>query len=340
MEYILIIKSHQYVSLLVYQSQRTQTMNQAIDLGGREHEPIPISDSIEPHPGLMAQRSPDLVAKPTANLPLFLDVPVQKELSQPVLDWFEETSTSMLGVEEANRTEEEFPGSLSHQIRTPLNGVIGATGLLLDSGLNSQQREVNETLRVSAEALLTVIDDIVDSSGIGCSSTETDKPARIPTRKRSLLGSSTNKSQFKKTRILLAEDDFINQTVAMAQLHKMRYHADAVANGREVLEALRLAPYDVIFMDCQMPEMDGYKATEAIRQLENSSDLPCPWKSPIHIIALTAHTQRGEREKCLAAGMDNYLSKPVRSAELQSALEAWLSRSATGSLQRNCLNGP
>jgi CheY-like chemotaxis protein len=171
------------------------------------------------------------------------------------------------------------------------------------------------------------------------SSAETEEPERIPIRKRSFSGSSAIRSQFNQTRILLAEDDFMNQTVAMAQLHKMRYHADAVANGREVLEALRLAPYDVIFMDCQMPEMDGYKATEAIRQLEKCSDSPCPWKSPIHIIALTAHTERGEREKCLAAGMDNYLSKPVRSAELQSALEAWLFQSATRPLQRNCLPG-
>jgi two-component system sensor histidine kinase/response regulator len=92
----------------------------------------------------------------------------------------------------------------------------------------------------------------------------------------------------------LEEDNFINQTVAIAQLPKMRYRADAVANGRKVLEALQRAPYDVIFMDCQMPEMDGYKATEVIRQLENCSDLPCPWKSPIHIIALTAHTLRGQ----------------------------------------------
>lgn len=111
--------------------------------------------------------------------------------------------------------------------------------------------------------------------------------------------------------------------MALAQLYTLRYRADAVANGREVLEALERIPYDIIFMDCQMPEMDGYEASQAIRQRESRPDLRCPWKSPIHIIAPTAHAMQGEREKCLAAGMDDFLSKPVRPADLQAVLERW-----------------
>jgi two-component system sensor histidine kinase/response regulator len=76
-------------------------------------------------------------------------------------------------------------------------------------------------------------------------------------------------------------------------------------------------------MDCQMPEMDGYEAAQAIRQGENRSDSPCPWKSPVHIIAITAHAMQGEREKYLGAGMDDYLSKPVRPVDLEAALERW-----------------
>jgi two-component system sensor histidine kinase/response regulator len=126
---------------------------------------------------------------------------------------------------------------------------------------------------------------------------------------------------FQKLRILLAEDNSINQQVALGHLRKLGYRADAVASGREVLAALKLIPYDVILMDCQMPDMDGYEATKSIRQKEKSLEQPCPWEPSVYIIAVTAHATQGEREKCIAAGMDAYLSKPIRLEELQSALD-------------------
>ena len=122
-------------------------------------------------------------------------------------------------------------------------------------------------------------------------------------------------------RILLAEDNVINQKVALGQLRNLGYRADAVASGLEVLAALKLLPYDVILMDCEMSEMDGYGATEAIRRWEHRSEHPCTWKVPVYIIAMTAYAMQGDREKCLAAGMDDYVSKPVEAAELQAALE-------------------
>jgi len=109
--------------------------------------------------------------------------------------------------------------------------------------------------------------------------------------------------------------------VMLYQLRELGYRGEAVSSGLEVLEALKLMPFDVILMDCQMPDMDGYSTTQAIRQLERSSDPPCPWKAPVYIIAVTAHAMYGDRETCLAAGMDDYLSKPVRLADLQAALE-------------------
>jgi len=126
---------------------------------------------------------------------------------------------------------------------------------------------------------------------------------------------------FRQLRVLVAEDNQVNQQVAVAQLKKLGCTVDVVANGLEALDALPLVKYDLIFMDCQMPEMDGYEATRIIRKREQDREHPCHWNAPVHLIAMTANAMQGDREKCLAAGMDDYISKPMRLTELRAAIE-------------------
>src|SRR5947209_1196608 len=115
-------------------------------------------------------------------------------------------------------------------------------------------------------------------------------------------------------RILLAEDNTVNQKLAVRLLERMGYRADVVANGLEVLEALQRQSYDVILMDVQMPEMDGLEASRVIHEDWPIEDRP-------HIVALTANAMQGDREECMAAGMDDYLTKPIQIKALQEALE-------------------
>jgi CheY-like chemotaxis protein len=123
-------------------------------------------------------------------------------------------------------------------------------------------------------------------------------------------------------RVLLAEDNPVNQRLALRLLEKRGHRVALAGNGREALDALEKEKFDLIFMDVQMPELDGLAATANIREKEKGSGLHQP------IIALTAHAMKGDREKCLAAGMDGYLTKPIRPQELEEILDDYVMRRA------------
>ena len=115
-------------------------------------------------------------------------------------------------------------------------------------------------------------------------------------------------------RILVAEDNIINQKVILKMLNKLNYRADVAANGLEVLAALERQPYDVVLMDIQMPEMDGLDAARKIRE---------KWPEWPKIIAITAYAMQGDREKCIASGMNDYITKPVNLEELRTVLGSY-----------------
>jgi CheY-like chemotaxis protein/HPt (histidine-containing phosphotransfer) domain-containing protein len=122
--------------------------------------------------------------------------------------------------------------------------------------------------------------------------------------------------------ILLAEDNQVNRRLTVAMLERAGHLVDTVENGRLAVEAVRSTAYDLALMDLQMPQMDGFQATAAIRQSERDG------KTHLPIVALTAHAMRGDREACLASGMDGYLSKPLRSADLIATIDSVLGRTA------------
>lgn len=231
---------------------------------------------------------------------------------------------------EALHTKKLFLTNMSHELRTPLNGLLGMASLLAQTPLNKEQSSYMETIRSCGDNLLTVINNILNSSAI-----ETAKPPReekttdlgawekdytILARPAPQKTSSTTSDTLPRLaekyplRILLAEDNPINRQLAVLILDKMGYSAAVAENGKEVLEQLQKEPFDLIFMDIQMPEMDGLQATRQIRAGRGHQPV---------IIAMTANTTRKDRDDCITQGMNDFLSKPVHLDELIRMMESW-----------------
>jgi two-component system sensor histidine kinase/response regulator len=160
----------------------------------------------------------------------------------------------------------------------------------------------------------TIIDIFSGVMGFGEKTLETSHKDEIPLNDN--------------VRILLAEDNSINQLVAIKILNRLGYTAETVSNGLEAVKSAEAKDYDLILMDCQMPELDGYAATEMLRKHEETSG------RHTLVIAMTAHALKGDREKCLSAGMDDYLTKPIDMKALDQMLAKWLNKLKTGEVQR------
>jgi signal transduction histidine kinase/CheY-like chemotaxis protein/HPt (histidine-containing phosphotransfer) domain-containing protein len=163
---------------------------------------------------------------------------------------------------------------------------------------------------------------LADTLTAAVSPIETGKPRPRLGRKKTAEGDAIPRTSRKGVRILLAEDNEINQEVAAEVLIHAGYQCDAVGDGRQALETIKSMQYDLVLMDCHMPELDGLEATRLIREHERAQANPDA--KPIPIIALTANALKGEQERCLAAGMSDYLSKPFDPLKLVRTIEAHL----------------
>jgi CheY-like chemotaxis protein len=204
--------------------------------------------------------------------------------------------------ETAHRTGNEFLTKAAEEIRAPLNSILDLGELLLATGLTAQQRDYVDALLRSSHSLLGLLDRVSESASEEWRE-ENDSSASL-----------TSESSLKGLRVLLAEDNTVNQALAVRLLEQRGARVTVAGDGRQAVERFQESPFDLVLMDLHMPEMDGLKATELIRAVE-------PQGRPVPIIALTAHAGMGVRERCLEAGMNDYVNKPFSMQELCDVIE-------------------
>jgi two-component system, sensor histidine kinase and response regulator len=197
---------------------------------------------------------------------------------------------------------------LSHDLRTPMTNVLGSTELLLESDLNTAQRLAAENVHRSGRDLLDVVDKLLAAHQIGKSAPPSSGEFKAASRVSAILSGR---------RVLLAEDNAFNRALIVHVLEPMGCQVDSAHSGTEAVKLFKPGHYDLVLMDCQMPEMDGLSATRRIRRMEGG-------QTRVPVVAVTAGTVSGARRACLDAGMDDFLAKPFSLGRLRKKVLEWL----------------
>lgn len=218
----------------------------------------------------------------------------------------------------AQQTRAQLLAALSRGLRGPVSHITGAAGLLMDSQINGEQRESVHAIQTAADNLMKLVEQL---QGVGKgqaqpAATAAQKVVSPPINPYADVPASGVTGQMQASRVLVADDDPTARTLAARMLQRIGYASDVVEDGLLAVQAVQDQAYCAVLMDCQMPRMDGYQATRAIRQLTGRV-------GEVPVIALTANAMEGDDMACMVAGMDDYLAKPVNPKKLAEILAKW-----------------